>query len=359
MLTLAALEHRDALLCLAIERKCREAMGVVRGSRLWLAVSGGADSCALALIMSLLKPRLELRLSAVHVNHLLRTDAERDEQHVASLCGLLQIPCVIRRIDVRRLADEKGCGVEEAGREARYSVFRELAQSEPGSLVMLAHHADDLLEDVLMRLLRGAGWPGLAGMREKDGFIARPLLGYRSARLKALLQRCDIAWREDASNNDLAFLRNRVRHRIVPLLLQENPALRESVLNLKELASQDEQFWRNYLQERLQLYPWYLDAKNLRLPTQLLHSMETSGRLRLYRLAIRTLALTAGVTLGTPASTLLKLERCLQNRKYPSVIQIPGSCAARVDRHGIIFSLAGRGERGCDSPGSSHCKPAQ
>ena len=209
--------------------------GIIREQRLFapgdtiiVALSGGADSTALLDLLFRL-PGFSPRLVGAHLNHSLRgPESDRDEEFVRLLAEQYRIPLECRRVDVNEYARSERLNLEDAGRRARIGFLSELRDSWHATAVALAHHADDQAETVLMRLLRGAGPGGLAGMPYLNGrgFI-RPLLGVSRAELAAYLAERGLAWQEDSSNQDTAFLRNRIRHELLPMLEQYNPAIRE------------------------------------------------------------------------------------------------------------------------------------
>lgn len=198
---------------------------VQRGDTVIAAVSGGADSVALLWALYLLKEKLGITLEAAHFNHHLRgTESDRDEQFVRSLCEQFDIPLHVGGGVV--VAGEKG--LEAAARAARYAFFDTL----PGKIAT-AHTADDNAETVLMRMVRGTGLKGLGAIHPVRGRIIRPMLTVTRQEVLALLSEYHLRFVEDSSNGTDAFLRNRLRHGVMPLLYAENPRLGE---NLSEMA---------------------------------------------------------------------------------------------------------------------------
>lgn len=189
------------------------------------AVSGGADSVALLWAMYLLKEKLQIRLSAAHFNHHLRgEESDADSAFVARLCAQYDIPLYYGEEQV--VAGEKG--LEAAAREARYGFFDKL----PGK-VATAHTADDNAETLLMHLVRGTGLKGLGGISPVLGNRIRPMLTVTRQQVLSFLDSYHLSFVEDSSNGTDAFLRNRLRHRVMPLLKAENPSLAK---NLSETA---------------------------------------------------------------------------------------------------------------------------
>ena len=211
--------------------KLKAFMTAYRGEKVVCAVSGGADSMALLWGMYLLKDKLEIQLSAAHFNHRLRgEESDRDEAFVRNFCAGYGIPFVAGSGEV--VAGKKG--LEAAAREARYTFLKSL----PG-LIATAHTADDNAETILMHLVRGTGLKGLGGIAPVNGQLIRPMLDITRAEVLAFLEEYSIAFVEDSSNAGDDFLRNRLRHHIMPLLKQENPCLSENLSAMAVRLRQD------------------------------------------------------------------------------------------------------------------------
>ena len=203
----------------------REQQMLQAGDRVICAVSGGADSVALLFAMYLLRQQLGIQVEAAHFNHHLRGDeSDRDEAFVRSFCQDYDIPLHVGGEMV--VAGKKG--LEAAARDARYAFLKSL----PGKIAT-AHTADDNAETVLMHLIRGTGLQGLGGIRPMQGQLIRPMLRVTRQEVLAFLEQWNLPHVEDSSNESDAFLRNRIRHHVMPLLYQENPRLAE---NLSRMA---------------------------------------------------------------------------------------------------------------------------
>lgn len=203
------------------------------GDQIVCAVSGGADSIALLFAMYLIKEQLGIELSAAHFNHHLRgEESDRDEAFVRDFCRGYGIPLQVGSAHV--VAGEKG--LEAAARDARYAFLKSL----PGKIAT-AHTADDNAETVLMHLVRGTGLKGLGAIAPINGNVIRPMLEVTRQDVEAFLDAYHVTHIEDSSNYGDAFLRNRLRHHVMPLLKEENPRI---ALNLSAMAlrlRQDEQ----------------------------------------------------------------------------------------------------------------------
>ncbi len=216
------------------------------GDSLLIAVSGGPDSVALLHLLWRLRHQFKLQLVVAHLNHGLRGDlADEDQTYVRQLAGQLGLPFFTETRDVAAIARESKLSVEEAGRFARYGFFARIGQQLGISKVAVGHNADDQAETILMRLLRGAGRRGLSGiapLARHDGLkIVRPLFECTREQIEAYCLWAGLSPRLDATNNELLYFRSRVRHRYLPLLEAENPALRRQLVqNAQILRSEDE-----------------------------------------------------------------------------------------------------------------------
>ena len=205
-----------------------------------IAVSGGPDSMALlhgaARLVEIRARRW--RLTVAHLDHGLRQDSAYDARFVADAAEALGLRHEALRTDVGALARAEGRSVEEAGREARYRFLEDVASE--GSTIATAHTADDAAETVLLNLMRGSGLAGARGIPSRRGRIVRPLLGERRATLRRLLDAAGIGYRLDPSNDDPAFLRNRVRDEVLPLLESIRPGAADRIGQFSRLAADDE-----------------------------------------------------------------------------------------------------------------------
>ena len=225
---------------------------VAPGDRIAVAISGGADSTALLLLThtanTLPRNSLGIGLSAIHINHTLRgEESEADQAFVQALCDKLEIPLHITRVDTAAHATTHKQTLEEAARNLRYEAFaNHIAQGHANTL-LTAHTLDDQAETVLMKLLRGAWLEGLSAIAPTlplgSGRVHRPLLQTRRADLRAYLTALNQPWREDSSNTDDAFTRNRIRATLLPALREENPGIDTTLSNLAELAREEESRW--------------------------------------------------------------------------------------------------------------------
>jgi tRNA(Ile)-lysidine synthase len=215
-----------------VERTIRRHSMLAGGETVLVAVSGGADSVALLHFLGKLAPAWRLRLNVLHVDHQLRPDSSVDADFVRTLGARLGVPVDVATV----MVDSRG-SLEAAARESRYAALEAGAARIGAHRIALGHTADDQAETVLMRLLEGAGVRGLAGIPPVRGRIIRPLIEVHRAALEAELRRAAIPWVEDPTNRDPKFLRNRIRHELLPLLADSyNPGIAAALTRVSTLA---------------------------------------------------------------------------------------------------------------------------
>jgi tRNA(Ile)-lysidine synthase len=213
------------------------------GGRVLVALSGGSDSVALLHLLRELEPSGAWVLAgAAHLNHELRgADADEDERFCRALAASLGVPMDVERADVRGFAREYKRSLEDAARQVRYAFLERAADRAGAAAIAVGHTRDDQAETFLLRLLRGAGPRGLAGIRPRAGRIVRPLLEVTRGELRAYLAERGIGFREDASNADVSIPRNRVRHELIPFLQRAfSPAVVDVLAREAAVARADE-----------------------------------------------------------------------------------------------------------------------
>ncbi len=226
------------------------------GARLIVAVSGGADSVALLLLLTALRDQANYTLIVAHLNHAMREAAVADAIFVQQLAHSLDLTCELTTRDVPTLAAARGISLEMAAREARYDFLATVAQQHAATHIAVAHHADDQAETLLLNLTAGSGTAGAGGMQPSRPLgachIVRPLLEITKAELLAYLASHHQAWCEDASNTCLDYRRNRVRHQLLPLLQAEfNPHIVGALARFSKLRREEERWMSMLAEEQL------------------------------------------------------------------------------------------------------------
>ena len=284
------------------------------GDSVIAAVSGGADSVAMLFALYLLRDELGITLEAAHFNHHLRgAESDRDEAFVTDFCGRYDIPL---HLGSGRIVPGKK-GLEAAARDARYAFLRRL----PGK-VATAHTADDNAETVLMRLIRGTGLKGLGAIALVSGNVIRPMLTVTRDDVEAFLEEYALPHVEDSSNGTDDFLRNRIRHGILPLMRAENPRIGENLSAMALLLRQDEACLQAMIPEeqvpdvsrlkamepalRRRALERFLKAQGVREPEQI-HILQAE-QLLYHWSPSAAMQFPGGVTIGRQYDRLVRLE---------------------------------------------------
>ena len=224
---------------------------VIPGDQVIVAVSGGKDSMALLHALHSLEKELQISVSAAHFQHGLRgAESQRDEDFVRTYCASEKIPLAVGHGNVRTYAKEQRLGTEEAARILRYEFLENLQQH---AKIVTAHTAQDNLETMLMHLIRGSGLHGLTGIPPERGRILRPMLEVTQQEITDYLTQHHIPHVEDSSNASDHYLRNRIRHHIVPMLEQENPSVSQSVAQLCKTLRQEDDYMQSQALEAIRL----------------------------------------------------------------------------------------------------------
>jgi tRNA(Ile)-lysidine synthase len=309
------------------------------GDRLLVALSGGPDSLSL---LHALVGHPELEVGAIHVHHGMRgAEADSDVEYLKSLCEGWGVPLAVEYADVPALAAERRMSAEEAGRDARYAAFAKVATEQGWGKVATAHNADDQAETVLMRLLRGTGTDGLAGIPERRSLargveVVRPLLRTPRSAIEAYCREHGLKPLQDATNLDVRYRRSQVRYQVLPLLEEYSPSVRD---HLRRLAAQarEERDLMDGLAERVLVqaarveqddaWPWLPAGERVVIRvSRLLEAGDVLAR-RALRMALRG----ASPGVEVDAELLARLLRLM--RAISGAIELPG-CSYRAVRLG-------------------------
>lgn len=267
------------------------------GCKVVVAVSGGPDSVVLLHILYLLKEELEISLHIAHLNHMLRgEESEDDARFVAGLAQSYGLPVTIQSIDVPLYRQQHRSSIETAAREVRYGFLSDVARRCGALKIALAHQADDQAETVLINFLRGTGTTGLKGIPPvRQGIYIRPLMTLRRFEIVRFCDETGLKFRTDSSNASEVYLRNRVRHSLIPFLEKEyNPALVPALIRLGELCREEDEYLERLARQA------YLELPVLETPGRLtveiarLGAMELARRRRVIRMIWAALTGSAG-----------------------------------------------------------------
>lgn len=328
----------------ATRRAIRRHNLVAPGSNLVIAVSGGADSMALlhALVVLRDQKTLDIHLTAVSLDHGLRgADGAADVAYVVQQCDRWQVKCITGNTDTRALANSRKLGIEEAARFARYSFLAKMAQETGASRVATAHHADDQAETVLMRLLRGTGVAGLAGMGYEAPMpynliftVIRPLLNVTRRQIEAYNAAQGIAPCHDASNDDETYTRNYLRQTLLPEMETRFPGSARALTQLAESAAVDNAFMEAALAEQTEPHIERLSGQ-ITITRMHFQGLDPALQRRFLRKAIREL----GMNEEIGHEHILAAVEVLTNGETGAVAEFPGGLRARLEREKIVIVL--------------------
>jgi tRNA(Ile)-lysidine synthase len=297
-----------------------------------IGISGGPDSVCLLYILNSLKQDLKLKLHAVHIDHMLRDDSKKDLKYVQDLCTRLKIPLKSARINIRSLA-QKG-SLEEVARNARLNFFFKTAKIIKADAIALGHNLDDQAETVLMRILRGSGLSGLSGILPKRnilGFqVIRPLIEVKRKEIEAFLRKRRIKARIDSTNSENIYFRNRIRHKLLPLLENKySPNIKELLANMAESVALD----YDYLAQTTNKI-----SKNskTRFSLDKLDSLHPALKRLIFRSAIAALK---GDTRRLTFQHVREIEDLLLSRPSGSIVNLPRNVCARKKKNYLEFYL--------------------
>ncbi len=324
-----------------VRHTLQKAKLIPSGSPVVMAVSGGADSVALLHILWQLAPRLGFQLTAATLDHQLRgEESAADVLFVETICREWNIRLHKGQADVRRLALERHLSLEAAARVARYDFLAAVAHQVGADYVVVAHHAGDQAETVLMRLLRGTGLRGLGGMRLRapmpghpDIWLIRPLLNIARHQIDAYCQEHQLDPRHDSSNSDLTIWRNRLRHEVLPYLETISPNVEQSLARLADVAAVDDDYMEQQLRQLIESDAVRKTEQTIRLGRTFFRDLHPALQRRLLRWAGQQLGAVDDLDL---AHVVDAVEIGLHGRQGALAL-LTGDVRLRVDYHAIVI----------------------
>ncbi len=341
LLHLGNISRANALLCLKVKSKLEEILNIdchkhnLEQYKFLLAVSGGTDSVAMLGIFIALQKKYKLNFQVAHLNHGIRPESEQEKDLVQSICQKFHIDFHYKIENVPEYAKKNNIGLEEAGRLARYQFFEHLREKFHCDYICIAHHNDDLAEDVLMRLLRGTALGSLGGMTEfcSKRKILRPLLELSKAKLKSFITELEFPYAHDLSNEDNEFLRNRVRNKIIPLFLEENPNFNASILHLHQSINIENEHFAEQVQNFLTINcQGHEKEQFIKIPLTSIQKLHKALRLRIYVHII-----TEKFFSFSSNANLLKLDLALMQNKNNIIIKFTNGLRVKIFENELIF----------------------
>lgn len=308
-----------------------------RGHLVVVGVSGGADSMALLHILNSLRNRLEIKLQVAHLNHGLRgEEAREDASFVEAAAQALGIPCTVSEANVAEIARQGKLSIEEAARQARYEFLFQVANEVGGDRIAVAHNADDQAETLLIHLLHGTGPEGLAGMKPVSGLVVRPLLEIRRREIENYCLTSRIPFRTDSSNFDLTFLRNRIRHQLIPVLTEYNPNIVENLVRTAEIIRGENDYMDG---EVLSATSEVLKVtgEKICLEESVFSGLDLAIQRRLIRQVYRQLL---GKDAALDFSHVERVREFILSGQTGKVLELPGSAIVEKTYSGAVFFVS-------------------
>lgn len=216
---------------------------IEKGDKIILGVSGGPDSLCMLTILHKIAKEINFEIIVCHINHGLRENAKKDETFVKDFCKKINVPFFVKHADIRKMAEEQKRGLEETGRKVRYDFFDEISKQTKSNKIAIAHNLNDKCETIIMNILRGTGTKGLIGMQKINGKYIRPLIATKREEIEEYLKQNKLVARQDESNNDNTYTRNKIRNIVFPFLEKEfNPNIVETLNRLSDIIKEQEEF---------------------------------------------------------------------------------------------------------------------
>lgn len=312
-----------------------------KGDGVVIGVSGGPDSVALLFLLNSLKKEFSLTLHIAHLNHKLREqESEQDSCFVNDLGERLKIPVTVDCQDVLKLARMKKDSVEEMGRRLRYEFFVKVARDKKMKKIAVGHTADDQVETVLMRIIRGSGLSGLCGIPPtrylNECLIIRPLIESSRAKIEDYLKKNKIATRVDSSNKDNYYFRNRIRNKLIPLLQKEyNPNIKEILVNFAENISGDYELLNKIAQRHFRIVSKKEEGR-VSLDLKKFNGFKKATQRMVVREAIKTLK---GDLKRIDYRHWKELEDLINKRHGNAGVDLPDHVSAIKKKGELIFFL--------------------
>ena len=295
------------------------------GHRVLIACSGGVDSVALLLFMAFFREKLGIEMAAVHVDHMLRGKESADDgEFVKDICKKLGIPFFGGEVPVPSILSEEGGNVQDICRSGRYDFFNEVMRVERYQVIATAHHAEDQLETVLMQLSKGSVPLGIPVKRAMDsGTVVRPLLPAMKDELLAYVFEHGAQFREDPSNKSDAYLRNRLRHHIVPIIISENPSAALNVVKMTTGLQEDEMLLNSLAKEQFTSIVTFTEEGFPTLSTDLYSNMHTALQKRFIPLLLNYLYSGESLPVEYSAALLSQLHHHLSTSDGNVTVDLP------------------------------------
>jgi tRNA(Ile)-lysidine synthase len=323
----------------SVEASMRRFDMLTCGDKVLVAVSGGPDSVALLHVLATIAEDWKLHLHVAHLNHGIRKKEAADEAaFVEKLSTSLGIPCETGFEDVTAFSKKCGLSLQEGARKVRYRFLRSVAKRVGSTKIALGHHADDNAESVLMNLLRGAGPRGLAGIPPvRNNLFIRPLIEIPREKIMSFLHQRKLAFKTDASNQDPTYLRNRIRHELLPFLAERFSTHGVTTLNrLASLMRTDESYWQQMVENAFESLALKKESNEVVLPIPELDALHPALSQRLIRYVLARLA---GTLKRFRMDHVIAVLTMAQSPRPSGMLYLAQGISVRRDRDQLILRV--------------------
>ena len=308
------------------------------GELVLVAVSGGSDSVALGSILNQLASKYRLKQHWVHINHQMRPDSSEDVSFVRQLAERLRIPLSVETIEPTETALYQKRSIEEVARDLRFKVFERVAQQVGSYRIALAHHRDDQAETILMRIIRGCGMQGMTGMAPSLCWgkyrIIRPLLESTKKELQEWLSYYGVPWREDITNQNKRYFRNKIRHHLIPILEKSyNNKIQARIANLGSCLEADQEYLEECAQRIYDELP-VRSENEIAVSLKGLLLLPKAMQRRVSRLAIAEIK---GNTRGIDFRHWTELEDLYHFRPGRTIVHLPKGVIVQKFKGKVVF----------------------
>ena len=311
---------------------------VEKKDRILLGISGGPDSIFMLRQFHNIMKDCKLHLVCAHFNHALRQEADSEEEFVKNICKDLGIKFVSEKKDVNKFFD--GDSLEQTARNLRFDFFLKLSRHFKIKKLALAHHKDDLVETVLMRIIRGTGLKGLRAFSPKSKFkgltVIRPLVELNKRDILKWLENKNMSYCVDKSNFEDKFLRNRIRLKLMPVLSEINPSIAQNLYNLSSSASLDYDFIYTFSRSEFEKLKRGESKREIKLDLEGLKKNHPAILNNVIRIAIEELK---GDTRRLELRHLDEIKDLIESRPSESIVHLPGLSVRKEEKRLIIQTL--------------------
>jgi tRNA(Ile)-lysidine synthase len=332
--------HSEARPSTRLDRLADEAIArhglIADGDCILVGVSGGPDSVALLHLLAARAPAGRLRLGVAHLDHALRPESGRDADFVRNMAAGLGLEVHLERVEVAGVQRQSHLSLEEAARQARYDFFQKTAALHGFAKVALGHHADDNAETLLVHLLRGSGRLGLGSIRAiREGVYIRPLIGATRRDIEQYLRIRELPFLTDRTNADTAILRNRIRHRLIPLLERDyRPGVRAVLSRTAEVLAAEEAWLEEFLKPVMERMITGRSTERLTLSAVDLGELPDAAARRIVRTALRCVQGDLRCIGFVHVEQIIRLSR---RRGEAGPLHLPGDVRVRIDQAELVF----------------------